>query len=293
MSTTVDIKLAIGSYEHTIGLKSGSPLGPHIHLDFQEFLTINRAFAPMVREACFDISEMALATFLLARAYDKPLVLLPVIMAARFQQTALLCRRASELQSPAALRGRRVGIRSYSQTSGVWLRGIIGDDYLVRADEIEWVTLEGAHVAEYDDPPWVTRATAGSDLMQMLKQNELDAVILGNDLAEDNETRPLIPELPSSIERYWRHHKFIPANHVLTARRELVEQYPEIVIALMRWFIKQSHKFYSNGHSNAAIGRAALTPSVTAMVKYCREQEILPSDFDQRDAWEGLPQTIG
>ena len=59
-------------------------------LDFADITPIHRAFAPMVREQRFDVSEMAIATFLQAKAYGKPLVLLPVVLAARFQQSALV-----------------------------------------------------------------------------------------------------------------------------------------------------------------------------------------------------------
>ena len=87
--------------------------------------TINRAFAPMVRDGRFDVSEMAIATFLQARAYGKPLVLLPVTLAARFQQSALLCRAKSRIEGAEDLPGCRVGVRAYSQTTGMWLRGIL------------------------------------------------------------------------------------------------------------------------------------------------------------------------
>src|SRR5260370_125308 len=100
---------------------------------------------------------MAIGTFLQARAYVKPLVLLPVTLAARFQEGALLCRADSDLRSPAGLTGRRVGVRAYSQTTGIWLRGILAEVHGVRAETVRWVTFEDAHVAEYRDPPLAER----------------------------------------------------------------------------------------------------------------------------------------
>src|SRR5215207_11162798 len=107
--------------------------------------------APMVREQRFDVSEIAIATFLQAKAHGKPLVLLPVVLAARFQQSALLCRADRDIRGPGDLAGRRVGVRAYSQTTGVWLRGILADAYGVPPEEVRWITFEDAHVAEVRD----------------------------------------------------------------------------------------------------------------------------------------------
>src|SRR5271166_2270083 len=109
----VEWQAAIGLYPHTRALRSGEISSEHLRLVFADMPAINRAFAPMVREARFDVSEMAIATFLQAKAYGKPLVLLPVTVAARFQQSALLCRADSDIRSPADLAGRRVGVRAY------------------------------------------------------------------------------------------------------------------------------------------------------------------------------------
>src|SRR5688572_12465807 len=137
------LSTAIGSYGHTEALKSGRIASDRLRLEFADIPTINRAFAPMVREQRFDVCEMAIATFLQAKAWGKPLVLLPVVVAARFQQSALLCRADGGIGSPADLAGRRVGVRAYSQTTGMWLRGILADEYGVRPEQVRWITFEG------------------------------------------------------------------------------------------------------------------------------------------------------
>src|SRR6185312_11967454 len=126
---TVEWQAAVGLYPRTRALRSGEVTSDKLRLVFADIPTINRAFAPMVQEARFDVSEMAIATFLQAKAYGKPLALLPVTVAARFQQSALLCRAGSDIRGPADLAGRRVGVRAYSQTTGMWLRGILADEY--------------------------------------------------------------------------------------------------------------------------------------------------------------------
>src|SRR5215210_7962219 len=141
------LRTAIGQYPHTAALRDGAVTSDLVAFEFVDVPTIHQAFAPMVREQRFDVSEMAIATFLQAKAYGKPLVLLPVTAAARFQEGALLCRADGDIRGPADLVGRRVGVRAYSQTTGMWLRGVLADGHGVRPERVRWVTFEGAHVA--------------------------------------------------------------------------------------------------------------------------------------------------
>ena len=121
MSTT-PLTAAIGRYPHTEALFNDTAL--HI----EPFPVISRAFAPMVRQGRFDVSEMAIATFLMARAAGSDLVLLPIVLAARHQNAALLRRTANPF-GPDDLPGRRIGVRAYSQTTGLWLRGALAEEY--------------------------------------------------------------------------------------------------------------------------------------------------------------------
>jgi len=139
--------IALGDYPHTEPLKTAKLGSPDFTLDFQTVKPVNRAFAPMARERKFDISEMAIATVLQAIAHGVEITLLPVVMAARFQENALFVRADSPLKGPADLKGRRVGVRAYSQTTGLWLRGLLAHEYSVAPSDIAWTTFEGAHVA--------------------------------------------------------------------------------------------------------------------------------------------------
>src|SRR6266513_4726716 len=118
---------------------------------------------------------MAIVTYLMAKSFGKPMVLLPNVVVARFQHAyALYHARSGELK-PADLNGKRVGIRSFTTTTGAWLRGILANDHGVDLDSIDWVTFEGAHVAEFRDTP--KRAGDGKQIIQMLIDGELDAVL--------------------------------------------------------------------------------------------------------------------
>src|ERR1700690_3002292 len=131
MPDMTTLRIAIGDYPHTLPLKRGEITSPSLKLDFVEVKPMHKAFNPMVREHAFDASEMALVTYLQAKAYNKGLRLLPAAMLARFQHGCMLFNAARGKLDPANLPGCRVGVRSYSQTTGAWLRGILENDYAV------------------------------------------------------------------------------------------------------------------------------------------------------------------
>jgi 4,5-dihydroxyphthalate decarboxylase len=286
------LQTAIGKYPNTEALRAGRIASNLITLDVADVSPIFRAFAPMVREQRFGVSEMAVATFLQAKAYDKPLVLLPVVIAARFQQQAFLCRTDSDIRGPKDLVGRRVGVRAYSQTTGMWLRGILADDYGVRPEDVRWVTFEDAHVAEYRDPPWAERAIAGQDLVTMLRDGELDAIIVGNDVPDDPVFRTVFPDPDASAEVFWREHGFVPVNHMVTVRRDLAQSRPDAIRELMRLFreAKATATTPLPGRRDPlVIGRAALQPAIRLALRYSAEQGLLPRSLKIEDVWEGLP----
>jgi len=136
----------------------------------------------MARERRFDVSEMAIATVLQAIAYGVGDRAVAVVMASRFQESALFVRADSPLRDPGDLKGKRIGVRAYSQTTGLWLRGILHESFGLEPTDLKWTTFEGAHVAAYDDPPFVARAEAGKDLLTMLREGKLDAAIVGADV---------------------------------------------------------------------------------------------------------------
>ena len=291
MAHSVALRAAVGQYPHTAALRDGRIASDRLRLEFAEMPTINRAFAPMVRQQRFDVCEMAIATFLQARAYDKPLVLLPVVLAARFQETALLCRNDSTIAGPHDLPGRRVGVRAYSQTTGVWLRGLLADRHGVRPQDVNWITLEDAHVAEYRDPPWVKRAPPGKDLLSMLRQSEVDAIIVGNEVPSDGSVRTVFPDPGASAEAFWRAHRFVPVNHMLTVGRDLAQRRPDLVLELAAMFraARAAAPSPAEPPGPTLFGCQALAAPIELAVRYAAEQGLLPRRLDAAEVWDGLP----
>jgi 4,5-dihydroxyphthalate decarboxylase len=287
----VILSAAFGAYPHTEALKRGRVDSDLLKLEFVEISPINRAFAPMARERRFDVSEMAIATFLQAKAYGVRLTLLPIAVAARFQESALLTLIDSGVRGPGDLAGRRVGVRAYSQTTGLWLRGVLADDFGVMPSDIRWVTFEGAHVAEYADPDFVERAAPGKDMLAMLRAGDLDAVIVGNDVPDDPAFRTVFPNPSAAADAFWAKRGFVPINHMIVVRSEIAEEQPEIARELCRMFAaaKAVGPVSSGGRDRAPIGRAAVEPSVVLAMRYAAAQGLLPRALAIEEIWRNSP----
>ena len=267
------LSAAIGRYRHTAALFA-DPM-----LRMEAFPVINRAFAPMVRTQRFDVSEMAIATFLMARAAGSDLVLLPVVMAARFQNGAML-RRAAASFGPDELQGRRIGARAYSQTTGLWLRGILQEEHHLEPSQARWVTFEDAHVAGSQDPPWAERARAGSDMLAMLRNGQLDAAIFGNDMPDAPDLATVFPDPEAAGRVFLQRYGMKPVNHMVVVRAEIARR-PGVVRSLMDRFRDAGTPY--------PFGRTALDPAIALALRFATSQGLLARPLTLEEIWAGLP----
>ncbi|HEV2677631.1 MAG TPA: ABC transporter substrate-binding protein [Aliidongia sp.] len=286
---TRTLTAALGRYRHTAALRDGEVSSPSIAFEFAEITPISRAFAPMVRQQRFDVAEMAIATALQALAYGKPITVLPVAVAARFQEGALLCRTDSDMRDPADLVGRRIGVRAYGQTTAMWLRGILADGDGLDPAASRWTTFEEAHVAEYGDPPWAERAPPGANLLDMLRDGTLDAAIVGNDVPDDPAFRTLFADPTAAAARFRATHGFMPVNHLVVVRRSLAEEDPALIAELVRLFERSRDAADPGGSPAPPIGYAAVAPSWTLAARYCMAQGLLPETVSAEALWPGPP----
>ena len=198
MTTATKLKLhtMLGNYPNTQALKSGEIRSDLVDFDFVEVKVANNLFKKIVREAAYDFAELAIVTYLQARTYGKPYVLLPAVVVGRGQHHTIAYNAERGVLKPSELAGKRVGVRAYTVTTGTWVRGILAQDYGVDLDKVEWITFEDPHVAEYRDPDTIKRAPPGKELVQMLLDGELDAAVVGDKLP-DPRLRHLIPDVES------------------------------------------------------------------------------------------------
>jgi 4,5-dihydroxyphthalate decarboxylase len=185
-----------------------------------------------VRNLEFDVAEMAIMTHLIAKSHGKPYRLLPFVVLARYQHPFLVYNTARGALAPEDLHGKRVGVRSYSVTTGAWIRHILAEDHHVDISRIRWVTFEEAHVAEFRDPPNVERAPAGKEIKAMLQAGELDAAILGAIPKEEN-IRPLIRDPEGAGKRWTEKHGAIQLNHLVVVKNGVSRDMADEVYRLL------------------------------------------------------------
>lgn len=273
------LRTALKRYPHTARLMSGEITDPRVRLDCVEVEPIYKAFAPMAREQVYDVSEMAIVTVLQARAYHKPLLLLPTVVAARLQQKCIVYNHNRRPMTLADVVGARVGVRAYTQTTGMWVRAILAGTYGIPTERINWVTFEEGHLAEYEDPPFVTRMSPGADMLAMLRAGELDAAIFGNDLPREDGIEPLIPNPAAADQAWYQIHRFVPINHVVVMSREVAHAHPETVAAVYD-LLKQGK--IAAGPPKGDVPNAlpdgvdAMRRPLELILEACDEQQLLP-----------------
>jgi 4,5-dihydroxyphthalate decarboxylase len=229
MTSQLTLQTLLGDYPVTAALKSGAVTSPHVRLAFADVKRPATAFKRVVRDLEFDVAELAIMTFLVAKAFGKPLVLLPAVVLARYQHPYLVYNAARGPLAPADLAGKRVGIRAFSVTTATWIRGILADDFGVDVSRIRWIAFEEPHVAEFRDPPNVERAPEGRTVEEMLLAGDLDAAILADAKLPDPRLARLIPD-PDSAARDWgARHGAIQINHMVCVRGDLSRSRPDAV----------------------------------------------------------------
>lgn len=233
MTPAVRLRTLLGDHPVTAALKRGAVASPRVALDFADVKVPNTAFRRVVRDLEFDVAELAIVTFLMARAQGVPLTLLPAVVVCRFQHPFLVHDSTRGPLAPQDLAGRRVGIRSWTVTTVAWIKAILANDFGVDLDAIRWVTFEDAHVAGFADPPGVERAAPGQDLLGMLQAGELDAAVIPSPVA-DPAIRPLIPD-PAAAARAWQaKYRAIQVNHMVVVTSSLAASDPDAVREVYR-----------------------------------------------------------
>jgi 4,5-dihydroxyphthalate decarboxylase len=278
---------ALGDYPHTLPLKRGDITSPSLKLDFVEVKPLHKAFKPMVREHAYDASEMALVTYLQAVAYGKGLKLLPAAMLSRFQHGTVFYNAERGTLTPADLPGKRIGVRSYSQTTGVWIRGILQNDYGLNLSGVQWVTFEDGHVAEARDPPGVIRAKAGEDITQMLLDGALDAAIYGAAMPGDARLKSVIADPDAAARDWYARHKLVPVNHMVVVTEDLAHTKAAAVAELYRLLEAGKRVAGQPGPIDTApFGKDANRRSLELLISYAVQQSLLPRRLAVDDLWQ-------
>lgn len=274
MSEALALKIALGRHEHVRPLKNGTVTSDRITFEFIEYDPLPQAFRTMVRGGDIDVGEMAMTTYLLALEFGKPLTALPIPLWRRLHHGNLVCLADAALRGPEALEGTKVGVRAYSQTTGVWVRGILKSQYGVALDRITWVTMEDAHVAEYRDPPNAVRAPGGRTLRDLMRAGEVSA-IMGERDVDPAGVRPVIPDSEAAAAQWSERTGIFPVNHIVSVRTELLVRHPWLSGELMRMFDEARLLSETSGAADARpYGFEPNLASLQALCDFAADQRL-------------------
>jgi len=276
------LRTLLGDHACTAALKNGSIRSDLVEFDFVEYTPTNKGFKPMVREGAFDVSEMAIVTYLMAKNFNKPMVLLPDVVMARFQHGHAFYNAKRGVVTPSDLAGKRVGIRSFTTTTGAWLRGILANDYGVDLNAIDWITFEDAHVAEFVDT--TRRAPAGKQIVQMLLDGELDAIL--GEKVEHPDLKPLFADVKAEEARWFAKHGVKPINHMVVVSQELSDRHPDVV--------REVHRMLSEAASaaNSRFQTAEMRRSLECITGYMAEQGLIARRFAVDELFDNVTRAL-
>lgn len=208
-------------------LKDGTVSPDGISFDFVEVPVLVQGFRRMVRSLEFDVCEMALTTYLVAKAHGVRFTAIPAFLVRGFHHNAITVDSRHGITHPRDLEGTRVGVnRGYTVTTGVWARSILATEYGVDLTSIDWVTSSDEHVATFQRPDNVHLAPADRTLEEMLATGELSAIV-GGSITSDH-ARPLIPDPASAAHRALEQRGFWPINHLIVIRDDLLHKHPNL-----------------------------------------------------------------
>lgn len=293
------LKTAIANYGHTTPLKDGSVTSDMFDMEHVEISPVPMIFRRMVRSLEFDVAEMALATYLCARAHGKRFTALPVFLTHDFYHGGIVVHERSGIDTPKDLEGKRVGVRSYTLTPGVWTRAILQTEYDVDLDAVTWVLSGDEHVEEFVEPPNVV-SSPNNDLAAMLLSGEIDAAI-GAGHIDSEDVRPLFPEAHAADKAWHDKTGIYPISHLLVVKDALLESREGIAAEICDLFSRARapyvQKLLSGNASSAGdqallkraeivggdpipYGFASALRALEAFIRINVEQRVIPDAVD-------------
>jgi 4,5-dihydroxyphthalate decarboxylase len=278
----VHLKIAVAEHPHTSAVRNGSI--PIEGVD-AEIITVQpqiAAFRRMVRQVEFDVCELAPTTYIIARAYGAPFVALPIFVQRRFHHAGLLVRPDAGIQTPKDLEGRKVGVRAYSVTTGVWTRGILIDEFGLDSSKVTWVVDDEEHVTQLQLPSNVVHAPEGKALADMMASGELAAGFQGNagvgrtgaptggwQTVEANYP-DLFPNAEELEAEWYRRTGIYPMHGTLVVKDSVLKEHPWVATSLFKAFSKAKDEWLAK--------LDARTPDNASDKKYAALRKVVGHD---------------
>lgn len=292
MPGVLRLSAAIATYGHTKALKSKQVRPAGCELDFVEVDPIIAAFRRMIRTLEFDICELAPTTYLAAREAGVPITALPVFLMRRFHHGDIVCRPGSGISRPRDLEGRKVGVRAYTVSTGVWARGVLQHEYGVDPDSITWIVDDEEHVTSYRLPSNVVKVDPGQSIAGLFREGGIDAALTGPagigrsgapttgwgiagagfDEARQPSTDyyPLFPQAPVIEADWYLRTGIYPIHGLVVVKTEILDENPWLAQSLVDAFSQSKQPFLTSLRSG--------TDDAKEFARYSAFREIVGDD---------------
>jgi 4,5-dihydroxyphthalate decarboxylase len=312
--TPLQLKIAIADYGHTAALKDGRVIIKGVNPDFVKVDPIIAAFRRMVRNVEFDVCELASTTYFIARAFGAPFKALPLFLMRRFHHKGIVCREDARIKTPKDLEGKKVGVRAYSVTTGVWTRGILTNEYGLDTSKVTWVVDDEEHVTQLHLPPNVVHVPAGQSLVSMMASGEIQAGFTaragigregppkagweGSDKPVPQVYHDLIRDTARLEAEWFRRTGVYPLHGLLVVKDQLLVDHPWLAKSLYAAFTEAKVLYLERLRSGTAnsssedkryldlidvvgedplpYGIKANLPSIETLIDYAVQQRLIP-----------------
>lgn len=261
MPAPLRLTIAADPFESIRALMEHSIAPEGITLEFQPEMTNPVRHRAMVIDRAFDVCELNVCTYLVARDQGVALTAIPIFLFRKFRHGNIFINPASGITAPEQLVGGRIGCPSMEAASNVWIHGVLEDDGSLPTRSVTWV-VEREEDIPFTPPPdlRIERAPPGRSVVDMLMQGELDAVSAPQTppalIKGDPRIGRLFPDYAIRERAYFAKTGLFPIMHITALPTELVAREPWIVPSLMNAF-EESKKISNHHFSNTRVGTLA------------------------------------
>lgn len=293
-ATITRLRTNLAEYPVTKAIRDGRVCSDLVELDICGPDQAHNGFKAMLRENAYDCGELAIVTLLQAKIYGKPWVALPIPISGRFQHHCAGFNRDFGHLDPRDIEGKRVGVRSYAQTTGLWIRGILKHEYGVDLDKVTWCTVNDGHLLEYTDPPNCERLPKGSDIGQMMLDGELAATLQGVDLPKDPRVEYLVPDPFEAAKAWFSRTGAVCINHLFVVHEELSRTRPDVVREIYRMLVESRAAVESElPASFPPVGLEANRKNIQLAIDFAYEQKFIPRRLAVDELFDETTASLG
>ncbi len=249
MSKKLHLTLACGDYEIVRPLMEGTVQPDGIELTVLTDMTSDIRHWRMIRGREFDVAELSMSNYLAAKFRDQPFIAIPVFLHRRFRHGFTFINTSKGIHKPTDLIGKKVGLRNFSATSNLWIRGILEHEFQVPHKKIQWYKQdeEEVEVAMPKDLS-LQKVVPGNNVERMVAEGELDALIhpeiIKPILDRDPRVGRLFPNYKDLEIDYYKRTGIFPIMHTTAIKQEIVERHPWVPANLFQAFEKAKEIAY-------------------------------------------------